>query len=290
LAKEPPPSFDPALFEALRAERGLGSGAPCVALAVTGSTNDDALAAARRGAAAGTIFVADAQTAGRGRRGNQWFAAPGESLLCSVVLRADLAAKDVPPLALAAGLAIRHAVERTLAAHGVSTSEHLVRVKWPNDVWVDGKKLAGVLAESQLQGDRLLAVVVGFGINVATTTFPEPLAGRVTSLHLLGAEAPREALLVEVLAALADRVDALCRNGVAWFSEELGQNDALLGRRLRLSLADEQETTDAKNQKRGTERTLEGTALGIDGEGCLILREKGGRIVHLRGGAVELLD
>lgn len=275
-------AFDPARFAAICSARGLTLGQPCHALAVTGSTNDDALRAARGGAPQGTVFVAEQQTAGRGRRGNAWFSQPGESLLCSVVLRSRLAVEDVPLLALVAGLAIRSAIERALVSHP-SELANVVRVKWPNDVWVDGKKIAGVLAESQLQGSHVLAEVIGFGINVATTRFPEALAGRVTSLGLLGVEVAREALLADVLAALADKTDALCRDGVSSFSAELARSDALLGRRVRLAGA-ESDGTD------GRDAALEGTASGIDGAGCLILREQTGRILHVRGGAVELLD
>lgn len=275
------PAFDPLRFAAICAARGLTLGQPCHALAVTGSTNDDALRAARAGAAQGTVFVAEQQTAGRGRRGNAWFARPGESLLCSVVMRSQLALEDIPLLALVAGLSIRSAVERALVSGGAEQSD-AVRVKWPNDVWVDGKKIAGVLAESQLQGNRVLAEVIGFGINVATTTFPEELAGRVTSLRLQGIAPAREVLLADVLEALAERTEALCRDGVGSFSTELSRSDALLGRRVRLA-----------GSESGADRhdaTLEGTALGIDGAGCLILRDQTGRILHVRGGAVELLD
>jgi BirA family biotin operon repressor/biotin-[acetyl-CoA-carboxylase] ligase len=276
-------AFDPAHFAAICAARRLTLGQPCHALAVTGSTNDDALRAARAGAAQGTVFVAEQQTAGRGRRGNAWFARSGESLLCSVVMRSRLAAENVPLLALVAGLAIRSAIERALVTHGAQHA-NAVRVKWPNDVWVDGKKIAGVLAEAQLRGSQVLAEVIGFGINVTTETFPETLAGRVTSLGLLGVEVAREVLLADVLEALAERTDALCRDGVSSFSAELSRSDALLGRRVRLAAWGEGDGGD------GHDATLEGTALGIDGAGCLILRDETARILHVRGGAVEVVD
>jgi BirA family biotin operon repressor/biotin-[acetyl-CoA-carboxylase] ligase len=255
-------------FEALRAERGLALGAPLTLYAVTGSTNDDALLAARAGAPHGATFIAERQTEGRGRRGRSWFAQDGESLLCSVVLRVPLPLEAVSALALAAGLAVREAVAKALPAH---EERELVRVKWPNDVWVGRKKIAGVLAESQMQGGALSAAVVGFGINVTTAVFPEEIADSATSLRLLGAAGAREMLLFDALSALEERTNRLLSGGVPALSLELSRKDALLGHRVRVDGAD-------------------GVAAGIDGLGRLLLRLKTTEIVEVTAGTVELLD
>jgi BirA family biotin operon repressor/biotin-[acetyl-CoA-carboxylase] ligase len=160
------------------------------------STNDEAAAWARAGAPAGAVVVADVQEAGRGRLGRAWHAAPGESLCLSVVLRPPLAPSQLPPLTLVAGVALAEAV----AALGVVPA-----LKWPNDLFVGGKKAAGILAESACQGQRVEHVVVGIGVNVNVSTFPVELEPIATSLaRARGAPlAP-----AEVAAALCERLEA----------------------------------------------------------------------------------
>lgn len=238
-------------------------GRPLMYQVVTGSTNDDALLAARSGAPHGSLFVADEQTAGRGRRGNAWLAAPGESLLFSVLLRPELELGQVSALTLAVGLALRDAVAPLIAASA--------QLKWPNDLYVDGKKLAGVLVESQLQGERLQAVVVGVGLNVASREFPEEIAARATSLALLGAtRLEREALLQAILDALALRLAAYQTAGVAGILAELNAADALRGQRVRV---------DGRS----------GVGRGLDAQGRLLLEDDGGQTHAILSGTVELV-
>ena len=238
-------------------------GRPLFYQAVTGSTNDDALAAARSGAPHGSLFVADEQTRGRGRRGNSWLAAPGENLLFSVLLRPQLELAQVSALTLAIGLALRDAVAPLVAQE--------TQLKWPNDLYVGGKKLAGVLVESQLQGDRLQAVIVGVGLNVATQQFPEELGARATSLALLGAaQLQREPLLFDLLQAIALRVEAYRAAGVAGILDELNAADALRDRRIRVD-------------------ALSGVGCGLDAQGCLLIRDDSGHTHAISSGTVELL-
>jgi BirA family biotin operon repressor/biotin-[acetyl-CoA-carboxylase] ligase len=265
----PSQPFSRERFEARRRELGTSLGAPLVLHAVTASTNDDALTAARQDAPHGTTFVAEHQTQGRGRRGRGWFAAEGESLLCSVLLRIPLPLEAVSALSLAAGLAVREAVAAQLPAH---QERGLIGVKWPNDIWVEKKKIAGVLAESQVRGGLLDAAVVGFGVNVMTAVFPDELQRSATSLAQLGIAAPvREVLLADVLQALEERTKRLLTGGVGALSLELARNDALLGHKIRV---DEQE----------------GTAAGIDDQGRLLLCLTSKQIVAVSAGTVELVD
>ena len=256
-------AFDAVRFRAQSSETKPKLGRPLMYQPVTGSTNDNALLAARSGAPHGSLFVADEQTAGRGRRGNTWLAAPGESLLFSVLLRPKLELAQVSALTLAIGLALRDAIAPLVPGS--------VQIKWPNDLYVDGKKLAGVLVESQLQGDRLQAVVVGIGLNVATREFPEEIAARATSLALLGAaHLDREALLQELLNAIALRVDAYQSTGVAGILDELNAADALRGKRVRV---------DAQS----------GVGRGLDAQGRLLLEDESGVVHSFLSGTVELL-
>lgn len=255
--------FDADRFAALTRERGLTLGTPLSIVAETDSTNDDALAAARDGAPHGATFLAEAQRRGRGRRGRAWVSPPGENLLFSIVLRPGLEPERVSALTLVVGLAVREAVS---ARAGGS-----VRVKWPNDVVVDDKKLAGILVESQLVSGRIDALVVGIGINVDTQRFPAELTEIATSLAELGCvERERESLLADVLAGLAARLEIHASAGIAGLLEELRGHDALLGRRIRVD-------------------PLSGIARGIDATGALLLEDASG-IRPIVSGTVELLE
>jgi BirA family biotin operon repressor/biotin-[acetyl-CoA-carboxylase] ligase len=259
-------SFAAAEFEALRRAFGIRLGSPLTTLALTTSTNDLALTAARNGAPHGTTFVADQQTSGRGRRGRHWLSSSGEGLLVSVVLRLELEPARLGLVPLAAGLAVRAAVAELLPAELESST----RVKWPNDVWVNRKKIAGVLAESRLGGDNGAVVVLGVGVNVGVTELPPELSTSAISLSLLGASCSRERVLAGMFDCLELRLARLCHDPDEIVSE-LRQYDGLLGGRVRAD---------------GTE----GIASGIDREGRLLLRLATGEIAELQSGSVELLD
>ena len=257
-------SFELSRFEAERAARGVGLGQVADWRDETESTNDDAAAAAKAGAPHGALFGAETQTRGRGRRGGQWFSTPGQGLWFSVLLRPTFAAERAPGLSLCAGLAVRAAVAERVSAD--------VRVKWPNDVLAGGRKLAGILVESQLQNARIASVVVGVGINVAQRELPAPIADTATSLALLSAsDAGRERLLADFLEQLELELGRLSMHGMAAVAEALAPYDALLERRLRID-------------------ALEGHGAGIDASGRLRLRLADGREELVASGHVELLD
>jgi BirA family biotin operon repressor/biotin-[acetyl-CoA-carboxylase] ligase len=171
-----------------------------------GSTNDAAAALAETHDAEGIVVVADEQTAGRGRRGHTWFSPAGTGLYVSVVLTPSRAVRDVPRairlLTPAAGVALVEAID---AVAGLA-----VDLKWPNDVCVAGRKLAGILAEGVSSGMAVDFVILGYGINLRTGAYPPDLAGRATSLEAeLGCQVDRGRLFVETLAAIAKRYDDL---------------------------------------------------------------------------------
>ncbi len=170
------------------------------------STMDEASVLATSGAAHGVVVGAGHQTTGRGRRGRVWESPAGAGLYFSLVTRpAVLANASLPLLTLAAGVAVRDGI---FAALGLAP--HL---KWPNDVLVDGRKLAGILAEGLAIGTATQAVVVGVGLNLQTSSYPPEVASRATSLEgELGRPVDRGAVLVEVLAALWDRLATLERS------------------------------------------------------------------------------
>ena len=190
----------------LRVASRLGSlGQRLHYFATTTSTNDVAARLADLGAEEGTTVIADAQTAGRGRQGRVWFSPPGAGLYVSIVFRP--ATRDgVSPssssmtslLTLTSGVAVAEGVR---AGTGLPTE-----IKWPNDLVVGRRKLAGILAEASANGPDLQYVVLGFGLNLRPAAYPPELADRVTSIEAeIGRPADRALVLAETLAALAAR-------------------------------------------------------------------------------------
>lgn len=266
------PSVRPPLRRPVLPAGGLWTG---LALrAETGSTNADAAAAARAGAAEGLVVVAEHQTAGRGRAGRSWRSAPRAGLAVSVLLRPGepvvAGAPAVPPrrwgwLPLLAGVGLAGSVLRVTGL--------AVRLKWPNDLLAGGAKCAGILAE--VTGD---AVVVGIGLNVSQRAAELPAGA--TSLGLAGAPAAdRDALLAALLADLADWYGRWRAAGgdADGCGLRAAYRDwcATLGRRVRVRLPDGGELT--------------GTADGIDPDGRLELLAGPGGVQALAAGDITHL-
>jgi BirA family biotin operon repressor/biotin-[acetyl-CoA-carboxylase] ligase len=251
-------------FRALAAG-GSGIGHELHATDVTDSTNDDAFAAAAAGAPDGSVFVSDAQRAGRGRRGNTWLSVAGEGLLFSVLIKRRIVADGATLLPLATGLAVREAVARRLAASGVGVTPLL---KWPNDVLADGRKLAGILVESRVRGQDEPVTVVGVGLNVGRLS--QEISPIATSLLALGvADEDREALLFDILKELTRRfLDLMAEGGRERVVSDLNRLDALRGTRVSVG-------------------GVVGVASGIDTGGGLLITDERGVLHNLRSGHVE---
>ena len=161
-----------------------------------GSTNALALDAGAAGTPEGAVFLAEEQTAGRGRGGHTWHSARAEGVYCSVLLRPHLPPAQVLLLSLAAGLALRSAV---LEATGLNAD-----LKWPNDLLLGNKKFCGILTEMHSEVTRVRHVVVGIGLNVNQKSFPESLGEQATSLYL---ESRTLCSRVELVAALLKSLD-----------------------------------------------------------------------------------
>lgn len=232
---------------------------------VVRSTNDVAAELADRGAPHGTVVVADAQTAGRGRHGNRWFSPPGTGLYLSVLVRTV----SDPVLTLAAGVAVADALR---AGTGLTAT-----LEWPNDVVVVAggrpRKVAGILAEAGAAGDRVERVVVGIGVNLRDVAWPAELAERAGSVDALsGQRVDRASLLVELLAAFASRFAEVESGGVA----------GLLARWEALAPSSHGATVE---WTAGTVRHR-GVTEGVDEQGALLVRV-GTRRERLSGGEVR---
>jgi BirA family biotin operon repressor/biotin-[acetyl-CoA-carboxylase] ligase len=241
-------------------------GTRTVFLPHTASTSDEAMAEAGAGAPHGTVVVADAQSGGRGRQGRSWHSPAGENLYVSVLLRPDLSPAALPPLTLTVGAA----VAATLRTHGVGA-----RVKWPNDVLLSTpagfRKVAGVLAETSTMGGWLRHLVIGVGINVNGTTFPDELAARATSCRLIaGRPLSRVRILGSFLRGFEGAFEDFVRGGPAAAVARM-RPLALLGVRCRIERAPE---------------PIVGTSLDVDDDGALLVGDAAGQVHRVVSGEV----
>jgi BirA family biotin operon repressor/biotin-[acetyl-CoA-carboxylase] ligase len=236
------------------------------ALDVTDSTQSEVQRLAAAGAPEGTVVTARHQRAGRGRRGHDWWDAPGESLLASVLLRPAGPVTAAPQLSLVGGLAVADAL--------VALASVPARIRWPNDLLVDGRKVCGILAEAASGGagaDRVHHVILGIGVNLAQTAFPEALADRATSLRLVTGRAPEAgAVLAAVLDRLGRHYDTWRAGGFAALRAAWLERSMLPGQPVRLP--------DGSD----------GVGVDVGQDGILMARAGDGRLVHIvSGGTVE---
>ena len=211
------------------------------------STNDRAAAWLREGAAHGAVVTAEAQTQGRGRRGRSWASPAAGNLYVSVVLRPDAVRPDFGAVGLAVGVGL---------AEGLAVA---VDLKWPNDLLVEGRKLAGILCESRWVGGRP-DVVVGFGLNVHQADFDGELTSNATSLARLGQARPRALLLADLLVALEGALERFVSAGFAAVRDSYEGRCSMLGHTV--------EVDTPKGR-------LGGTAEAIADDGALLMRVDG---------------
>jgi BirA family transcriptional regulator, biotin operon repressor / biotin---[acetyl-CoA-carboxylase] ligase len=256
--------------ERLRPRPGSGAlGGPLVHLDTTGSTNDRARTLALAGAPGGTVVLAEEQTAGRGRQGRSWTAPRGRALTLSALWNID---RHLEMLPLAVALAVCEACESVTAV--------LCRIKWPNDVWVGTRKLAGILIETR---PRDHWAVIGIGLNVDTDRQElEPrLRETATSLRIeTGAQVDRNQTLAALLDALGARLGELENKGTAGLLAAYRERDLLRGRRISWSAG--------SGTLPGEQAIQSGEAHGIDERGNLIVFLGDGQRLALSAGEVHL--
>jgi BirA family biotin operon repressor/biotin-[acetyl-CoA-carboxylase] ligase len=233
---------------------------------VVGSTNDVARALGDAGAPARTVVLAERQTAGRGRGGKGWASEAGLGVWASILVRPD-ALPSPGLLPMLVGLAAAEALDRW-------GSRVCAQVKWPNDLYLAGKKTGGILCEGSWDGDRPSAVVVGIGLNVLHTPgdFPADVRETATSLRIATGEIPSrvdvaEAVVRSVVRAVSSPPERL---GGAML-DRLRARDFLLGRPVAVSGAEE----------------VEGIAMGITPGGALLLRTAAGVLRAVNAGTVR---
>jgi BirA family biotin operon repressor/biotin-[acetyl-CoA-carboxylase] ligase len=234
------------------------------------STNTYAMQAGVAGAPHGSVYVADAQTAGRGRGGHQWASPAGSGLYVSVLLRPALAPGDALWLALAAGLS---AIDAVTEATGYTPD-----LRWPNDLMAGPRKLGGILTEMQAEATRVRFVVIGVGINVHQKAFPEELAARATSLAMErpGLQITRTALLAALLLRL-EREAAMLAGPEAQAAQQ----------RLARRVETHSSWVRGKHVTVGEETPFDGITEGLNARGFLRVRLADGSLRTVLSGGIR---
>jgi BirA family biotin operon repressor/biotin-[acetyl-CoA-carboxylase] ligase len=231
-----------------------------------GSTNNEALAWATGGAKDLSLVIADEQTAGRGRLDRKWFTPKGTALAFSLILRPTAAEK--PHLTRIVGLAA------IAIADSLRTRELAAQIKWPNDVLLNGRKIAGILVESVWSGEEVDCVVIGIGMNVLKDAVPSAdlLLFPATSLEeSLGAAVEREKILHDILA------------GMIALRPHLGSDSFIASWEKALAFRGEQVQVE-----QGDGSVLVGKLLGLESDGSLKLSDETGKSITVRFGDVRL--
>lgn len=246
--------------------------------AAVDSTNTQLLAAAAQGAPEGTVYIADEQTAGRGRGGHAWHSAPGEGLYVSVLAKPSLRLREALWISLATGLAAQAAIHQVAGVQ--------VDLRWPNDLLIGAQKLGGILVESSAgSGDDapLHYAVIGIGINLNHESFPDDLYPLATSLRLVaGHPQDRQLLLVALLRALDHELTLLedssaanaAKPSTTLLERFVAHSNWCFGRRVQVP----------------EQGGYTGTTAGLDDRGFLLVdADDGSKRTVLSGGVRDLL-
>lgn len=230
------------------------------------STSDEAKKMAKAGAAEGTVVVAEAQTGGRGRLGRAWQSQKGGGLFFSVVLRPEAVPAKCSSFTLAAAVAVKDAINELYELNA--------KIKWPNDILLNGKKLCGILTEVNIEDGIADFMILGVGVNVNNACFDDKLKDKATSIFLeLGVLTDKQKLLDAILSNISDAYEQFKNGGFAGFIEVYENDCVNIGQRV---LA-----------HKGSEK-ISGTAVGITELGELIIQKDGGEAVCVNSGEVSL--
>ena len=234
------------------------------------STNTYARQLAENGAREGESVIAEMQTQGRGRLGRRWQSPPFANLYFSVILRPQLPPAQAPQITLTAAVALAETVAWFIAQS--------VTIKWPNDILVDGKKLAGILTEVSCDAERVHYVILGIGVNLnyRVAAMPEEIRAHATSIaELTGKSFHRESFLRRLIQALDRCYGELEENGFARLAPRWEAHFGLRGERVRIELLDQ---------------IVIGRAIGIDKDGALLVEDEHGAIKRVIAGDVTALE
>jgi BirA family biotin operon repressor/biotin-[acetyl-CoA-carboxylase] ligase len=234
----------------------------------TTSTNDVIEKLARDGVKEGAVVFAESQTKGRGRLGRKWISPERKGLWFSVLLRPDLRPQETTQLTVASATALRRAIQ--------SETGLRPEIKWPNDIVIGGKKVAGILTELSAELDRVRHVILGIGVdvNLGAGEFPPELRKLATSLKIeTGRMISRAELATAILRELDYDYARICGGGFAEVADEWQEHCKTIGRQVTIQIG---------------ARRIRGRAESLDDDGALLLRTDHGRLERITGGDVTL--
>ena len=234
----------------------------------TTSTNDVIEKLARDGVKEGAVVFAESQTKGRGRLGRKWISPERKGLWFSVLLRPDLRPQETTQLTVASATALRRAIESETGLRS--------EIKWPNDIVIGGKKVAGILTELSAELDRVRHVILGIGVdvNLGAGEFPPELRKLATSLKIESGRAiSRAELATAILRELDSDYARICGGSFAAVADEWQEHCKTIGRQVTIQIG---------------ERRIRGRAESLDDDGALLLRTDHGRLERITGGDVTL--
>ena len=234
----------------------------------TTSTNDVIEKFARDGAAEGIVVFAEKQTAGRGRLGRNWVSPSGKGLWFSILLRPPFPPQSVTRLTIATATSLARCIRKSTGTNA--------QIKWPNDILINGKKVAGILTELRAELDHVKYVILGIGLNVnlGLTDFPGDVAKLATSLRIAASRTiDRPALAADLLSHLDSDYKRIKEGHFHAVSEEWEEMSCTLGREVQIQCGD---------------RLIKGRAESLDPDGALLVRTQHGRLERILGGDVTL--
>ena len=230
------------------------------------STNIVLKQAAENGAAHGTVALCEEQTAGRGRRGREWVSPRGQGLWVSLLMRPTIPPNRAQLITFAAALSMAEAVEKETGLD--------IRIKWPNDLTLAGKKVCGILLELSGDVETIFYVVVGTGVNVGRSAYPPELSDKAISLEdVLGRTVTRAPILRAYLAAMERYMESLSREGLPGILQAYEKKSCTLGSAVHVS---------------GGVEDFSGSAAGLDENGALLVKLEDGTIRRVLAGDVSV--
>lgn len=262
---ESPDVLSEAELESLRSTKWAGKS--IFVFKETDSTNIQAKAGGEKGESHGTLYVAESQSAGRGRRGRSWESPAGESIYMSLLLRPELPPVKAPMLTLVMALAVARAIREQTGAEAL--------IKWPNDIVVQGRKICGILTEMSTEMTWINYVVIGIGINVNQNEFPEELKDCASSLKM---ETGRRFRRSHLIAAVMEHFEM--------YYEQFLQEGSLAGFRKEYNELLVNKDRQVKILEPGNH--YEAYALGIDDTGELIVEKEDGSVQNIFAGEVSV--
>lgn len=242
------------------------AGYQVIHLSVVDSTNEEAKRRGDAGATHGSVFRADVQTAGKGRRGREWVSESADNLYFTLLLRPNLIPEKLSMLTLLMAYAVAQGLEKTTTLQP--------KIKWPNDLVLGNKKVCGILSEMKLENRSAAYCVIGVGINIGQKVFARDLQDKATSLVAEGVQVDAKSLLAAVLEAFAGLYDTFMESGDLGFIKDK-YNEMLAGRNGQVRVLEP-----------GGE--YEGKSLGINRTGELLVEKKDGTLQAVYAGEVSV--